>query len=64
MGGLKEGSWRESGARRRRLVHAMLVRGCERDQVKCTGGVEFEVFVEVGVAEVALRMGVSVRSSR
>lgn len=32
-------------------------------QGRITGGVEFEVFVEVGVAEVALRIGVSVRSS-
>lgn len=55
---------REWGASSKADTCNVSTRVWERDQGKCTGGVEFEVFVEVGVAEVALRMGVSVRSSR
>lgn len=54
---------REWGASSKAGTWSISNGGWKKDQGRCTGGVELKVFVEVGVAKVALRIGVSVRSS-
>ena len=65
-GGRREDFWRGDGGCRRSLTRMMLVG--ERDIIesleRSTGGVEFEVFLEVSVAEIALHVFVSEDGAR